>query len=150
MAKERTPEEKAARKEASRAKRQVKRQALKDILGFVRSRKNVPDEIQLAVRILTPGPRVGGGGPSKLDVFSELFTEQSTVSEMEIFEKFKAGRKEMNGIIKNLIRKRNPEDRVWVRLNADAEEYVVEGFGPNAPANWTGYRPVEVEDTEIL
>ena len=151
MAKERTPEEKAERKKASRAKRQAKRDALQLVLTFVKERKNVPDEVKDAVVLLTPGQRVGGGGPSKLDVFADLFTENGTVSEMKIFEDFNhMGRGEMRKVCINLIKKRKPEDRIWVRLDAAKEQYVVEGFGPNAPATWTGYRPVEVEDNEIL
>lgn len=148
--KERNPEEQAARKAASRAKRQVKRDALKSVLAFVKERKNVPDEIKACVVALTPGVRIGGGGPKKLDVFADLFTGKERVTELELFNEFKFARAEMRKIRVNLIKRRKPEDRIWVSLNTDQEVYVVEGYGPNPPANWTGYRPVEVEDTEIV
>lgn len=151
MAKERTPEEKATRKAASQAKRKNKRNSLVLILDFVKSRKNVPDEVQAAVRLLTPGQRVGGGGgPKKLDVYADLFTARDQVSEMEIFQSFKAGRAEMRKICVSLIKKRKPEDRIWVQLDSAAEVYVVQGIGANSPNGWTGYTPVEVEDTEII
>jgi len=151
MAKERSPEERAERKSAGKAKRQRKRAALVSILAFVRDRKNVPDEIKLAVVMLTPGQRIGGGGPSKLKVFADLFTNKDRVPEMDIYTDFgHMGRGEMRKVCVNLIKKQKPEDRIWVRLDAGNEVYEVEGFGPNPPANWTGYRPVEVEDTEIV
>ena len=150
MAKERTPEEIAERKARSQAKRKAKRDALSTVITFVNGRKNVPDEVKAAVKVITPGQRVGGGGPSKLTVFSDFFTEHASVSEMDIFTQFKAGRAEMRKVCVQLIKKNKPEDRIWVRLDAEAEEYVVEGTGPDAPADWTGYRPVEVDDVEIV
>ena len=149
--KDRSPEEQAVRKAASRAKRQNKRSALNSVLTFVRERKNVPDEIKSAVMLITPGQRIGGGGPSKLKVFADLFTKKSRVPEMEIYTDFNhMGRGEMRKVCVNLIKKQKPDDRIWVRLDAANEVYLVEGFGPNCPADWTGYRPVEVEDTEIV
>lgn len=149
--KDRTPEEQAIRKTNSKAKRQVKRNALNSILAFVRERKNVPDEIKAAVVLLTSGQRIGGGGPSKLKVFAELFTNKDRVPEMDIYNDFgHMGRGEMRKVCVNLIKKQKPDERIWVKLNVPEEVYVVEGFGPNPPADWTGYRPVEVEDTEIV
>jgi len=151
MAKERSPEEKAERTAAGKAKRQRKRNALNSVLAFVRDRKNVPDEIKLAVVLLTPGQRIGGGGPSKLRVFADLFTNKDRVPEMDIYKDFgHMGRGEMRKVCVNLIKKQKPEDRIWVKLNVSEEVYEVEGFGANCPADWTGYRPVEVEDTEIV
>ena len=149
--KDRSPEEQAARKSASRAKRQVKRNALNSILAFVRDRKNVPDEIKAAVVLITPGQRIGGGAPSKLTVFAELFTNKDTVPEMDIYNDFgHMGRGEMRKVCVNLIKKQKPDDRIWVSLNVPEEVYQVQGFGLTPPADWTGYRPVEVEDTEIV
>lgn len=148
--KERTPEEIAERKARSQAKRKAKRDSLMTVIKFVNGRKNVPDEVKAAVKVITPGQRVGGGGPSKLKVFGELFTENASVSEADIFGQFKMGRGEMRRVCVQLIKKNKPEDRIWVRLDTDAEEYVVEGFGADAPADWTGYQPVDVEDVEIV
>jgi len=151
MAKERTPEEQVERTAKGKAKRLRKRAALNSVLAFVRDRKNVPDEIKLAVVLLTPGQRIGGGGPSKLKVFAELFTDKDRVPEMDIYNDFgHMGRGEMRKVCVNLIKKQKPEDRIWVKLNVSEETYEVEGFGANPPVNWTGYRPVEVEDTEIV
>lgn len=150
MAKERTPEEQAARKANSKAKRAAKRKALELLREFVAGRKNVPDEVQIASKLLTPGQRIGMGGPSRLDVFADMFTNKDRVSEMDIFTEFKIGRGEMRKVRVNLIKKRKPEDRIWVDHNVQDEAYLVVGFGPEAPSGWTGYRPVEVEDTEIV
>lgn len=149
--KDRTPEEQVVRKAASKAKRQNKRNALTSVLAFVRERKNVPDKVKAAVLLITPGQRIGGGGPSKLKVFAELFTDKDWVPEMDIYNDFgHMGRGEMRKICVNLIKKQKPDDRIWVFLNVPKEVYEVQGFGPNPPADWTGYRPVEVEDTEIV
>ena len=149
--KERTPEEQAERKEKHLAKRTLKRDSLLTILNFVRGRKNVPDEVKIAAKVITPGIRVGrGGGPSKLTVFSAFFKENDETTELEIFNKFKMGRAEMRKVMVSMIKKNKPNERIWARLDAEVEHYVVEGYGANAPANWTGYRPVEVEDTEIV
>ena len=151
MAKERTEEEKTERKVVSKAKRAKKKIALIKVLAFVTGRKNVPDEIKAAVVFITPGIRVGGGGgPSKLKVFTKLFSDESNVPEMKIFNLFKAGRAEMRKICVNMIKKLPPDQRVWVRLDAAEEAYVVEGYGSDAPKGWTGYQPVEIEDTEII
>ncbi len=151
MAKERTAEEKTERKAAGVAKRTKKRTALLSVLEFVNGRKNVPDEIKMAVKVITPGQRVGtGGGPSKLKVFAELFSDKSEVTEMEIFTQFKAGRAEMRKTCVNMIKKLSPAERIWVRLDAAEETYIVEGYGSDAPKGWTGYQPVEIEDTEII
>lgn len=148
--KERTPEEKAERKERYQAKRKAKREALHAVLNYVRERRNVPDEVSAAVKLITPGARVGSTGPKKLDVYADLFTENQSVTEMHVFEQFKAGRAEMRKVCVNLIKKRAPADRIWVKLNPESETYTVEGYGENPPSNWTGYRPVEVENTEIV
>ena len=150
MAKERTEEEKATKKANGRAKRDNKRAALKEILAFVRTRKNVPEDVTLAVKLLTPGQRIGGGGPSKLKVFAALFSDKSNVTEIEIFTEFKAGRAEMRKICVNMIKKLSPADRIWVRLDVADEAYIVEGYGSDAPKGWAGYQPVEIEDTEII
>ncbi len=152
MAKERTPEETAEKKAKNDAKRKIKRDALMALITFVNGRKNVPSEIKASVKIVTPGVRVGtgGGGPSKLTVFTAFFNEFSSVPEQDIFDKFKAGRAEMRKIAVDLIKKNDPKNRVWVSLDTSAEEYLVEGYGADAPADWAGYRPVEVDETEIV
>lgn len=149
---DRTPEEIAERKAAAKERRAAKKQAMKDVIEFVRSRKNVPDEILEATKLFEPGRRTGGGGggTSILDKIAERFQNQSEVTELEIFQEFKMGRAQMRKLTRNLIKKREPNDRMWVRLDADAEKYVVEGFGPEPPAGWTGYVPVQIEDEEIL
>ena len=150
MAKERTAEEKAAKKEIKAAKNKVKRTALLSVIEFVKGRKNVPDEIKSALKVITPGLRIGTGGPSKLKVFAGMFSDKSEVTEIEIFTAFKAGRAEMRKICVSLIKKMKPADRIWVRLDVPDEKYVVEGYGSDAPKGWAGYQPVEIEDTEII
>ncbi len=149
--KERTEEEIAERKAASKAKKAAKRAALISVLTFVKGRKNVPDEILAAVRAVTPGARVGGAGvASKMSQVADFFKENAEATELEIFTQFKAGRAEMRKYGMQMIKKLKPEDRLWVRLDVDSETYVVEGSGADAPKGWTGYTPVMIEDEEIL
>lgn len=141
---------KAARKARNVEKRKAKRQALVDMINFINS-VEAPAEVVAAAKLLTPGNRAtSAAAPSKLDQFAGLFTENNRVSEEDLFMQYKVGRAEMRKICTNLIKKRKPEDRIWVRLDVPSETYMVEGYGPDAPAGWAGYKPVEIGDQEIL
>lgn len=149
--KERTEQEIADRKVAKAAAKAAKKVALTQVIVFVKGRKNVPEEILAAVKLITPGNRVGGGvRTSRLVTVAEFFQKNSEATEMEIFEIFKAGRAEMRKFGVQMIKKLKPADRIWVRLDVEAETYVVEGTGAEAPSGWTGYTPVVIEDEEIV
>ena len=78
------------------------------------------------------------------NVNSELrdaFIEKGSLTEMDLFMKFRIGRPEMVGKIRILTLTPNPADRVWVKFNEATETYHVMGQGTNPPTGWTGYIP---------
>ena len=72
-----------------------------------------------------------------------------TIGENSIWEEHKLGRAEMRKLCVNLIKRREPEERIWIAFKPDEETYVKMGVGPEAPANWTGYKPVQIEEIEV-
>jgi len=152
MAKENTNEEvdpkKAAKKAKSVAKRAAKKEALKKVLAFVKA--NTEDEAALkAVKLLTPGQRFGGARTAKGDVIVEAFAEHDVIKEDTIWNQFKLGRAEMRKICVNLIKKKAPENRLWISFNPEKGVYALEGTGADAPDEWTGYTPVDMDDMDI-
>ncbi len=142
--------------EAKKAKKKVEKKALKakkktallNILKFVAEQ----DDHGLTAEILlvTPGFRAGGGGSSILDTFKELFTEQEEVKGLKIYQEHGIGQGEMRKIVRNLIKKLSPVKRIWVHYDKASDTYTVMGTGVEVPEGWTGYRPVEVDDVEII
>ena len=72
------------------------------------------------------------------------------VSEQAVFDKTHFGRAEMRKKCVQAIKKAKPEDRLWVRLDIETNEYVLLGSGAEPPANWIGYKPVDIGGEEIL
>jgi len=152
MAKENTNEEvdpkKAAKKAKSVAKRAAKKEALKKVLAFVKA--NTEDEAALkAVKLLTPGARFGGARAVKSDVIVAAFAEHDAIKEDTIWNQFKLGRAEMRKICVNLIKKKAPENRLWISFDPEKGVYALEGTGAEAPEDWTGYTPVDMDDMDI-
>ncbi len=138
-------------KEEKKAKNQVKRAAKKAALMscsiFVR--EHTEDEALIAQALLIkPGTRMATRITSK-DVIAELFLEQGSVTEDEIWGEHKLGRAEMRKIRVNLIKKSAPAERVWIDFNAEEGVYTLMSEGPDAPEGWTGYRPVDIEDIDL-
>lgn len=138
----------AERKARAKAKRAKKKEALKAVAQFVKD--NSQDESLLeAAALITPGVRVGGIRASRKDVIEEAFQNQDAIHEDEIWAEYKMGRTDMRKACIGLIKKKAPEDRMWIGFDPDSGMYTLEGTGPNPPAGWTGYRPVDMEDMEI-
>ena len=140
---------KAEKKAANKEKKAAKKAAVLNILKFV----NEQEDHGLAAEILlvTPGQRgAGGGGSSILDTFKDLFTEKVEVKGLELYQEYGKGQGEMRKIVRNLIRRLKPAERIWVHYNKPSDTYTLMGVGVDVPKGWTGYRPVEVYDVEIF
>jgi hypothetical protein len=139
---------KAERKARSVAKRAAKKEALKKVLSFVKETGG--DQFAAEVKLLTPGARFGGGvRTGKADVIAEAFMNESQINENQIWDEYKLGRREMRGICINLIKKRSPENRMWISFDSESGIYTLEAIGEKAPAGWTGYEPVDVDDIDL-
>lgn len=106
-------------------------------------------EVLDAVKALTEkvhGTRVittKNGHTTPRGVISELFNNVGdTVSESDIFNKFKMGRGEMKGAIKLALQKSEPADRKWISLDLDTGIYMLLAVGADAPQSWTGFLPI--------
>ena len=114
-----------------------------------------PDAIrELALKIKegrrkTAGGR-GAGGPKKLDIILSMFADSDTVSEEEIWGRYKLGRAEMRRIMVNAIKKAaTPDDRKYIDFNADKGEYTLVAVGAEYPAGWNGYRITKGEEVQV-
>ncbi len=148
--KERTVEEKKVITAERLAKRTAYKACVKLVLAFVTA--NTEDaELLNAVKLLTPGNRVGSVRTTARDVIAALFVENGTINEEQLFQDYRLGRAEMRKIRINLIKKaENKGDRLWIDFNPENGEYTLMGQGPEAPEGWTGYTPIVIEDMEIM
>ena len=131
-------------------RREAKKEALKSLLAYVK--ENSQDENALAYcKILTPGVRFGGAQRTGVvSIIAGAFeSEGDTIHEDQVWSDYKLGRSEMRKIAVNLIKKREPEKRLWISFDADTGVYTLEGSGPDAPAGWTGYTPVDMEEMDL-
>lgn len=143
---------KAERKAKNQKKRDAKKAAMKLVLTIVKESNQSDfeeDEVKAAVKLLTPGQRFGGTRTGIADIIVEAFTNEPVIEEDTIWSEYKLGRKEMRGICVNLIKKREPEKRMWISFDAEEGIYTLEGEGISAPDDWLGYTPVDMEDMEI-
>ena len=141
---------KAERKARNQKKRDTYKAAIKMVLDIVKaSAQSEEGEVKAAVKLLTPGQRAGGTRTGIVDVIVQAFTKEPVIDEDTIWSEYKLGRKEMRGISVNLIKKREPEKRMWISFDADSGIYTLEAEGAEAPEDWLGYTPVDMEDMEI-
>ena len=82
---------------------------------------------------------------SMLVKISNLFKEQATQSEDDLWNKLKVGREEMRKVRKDALNKGEPADRLWISFNVETGIYVLEGTGETAPEGWKGFLPKVVE-----
>ena len=82
---------------------------------------------------------------SSIDLLKEALIEagEEGLSEMDVFMQFKIGRPEMTIKCRNLVKTKDPSDRVWVQFDSDLEKYFVVGEGAEMPEDWQGYIPAE-------
>ena len=142
----------AEQKERYLQKRIAKRNAIVTILDFL-SKRGLTKEVADEVAVLTPGLRMGGGergGISKLGDFTIIFSKNSEINGLQIYQDFGIGQDGMRKVARDLIKKLKPEERIWVHYDKPSDVYSVKGVGSEPPEGWTGYRPVEVEDVEIV
>ncbi len=139
---------KADKKVEKKALKAKKKTALLNILKFVNEQED--HGLTGELLLVTPGSRASGGGSSVLDTFKELFTEQAEVKGLKIYQEHGIGQGEMRKIVRDLIKKSKPAERIWVHYDKPSDIYHSVGVGESAPEGWTGYRPVEVDDVEIV
>lgn len=141
---------KKEKKDRNKEKRAKKKAALIRILDYVKTNSS-DDQLLADVKFLTPGQRFGGEVRTGImDVAYAVFREKRVLTEAEAFEAFKMGRPGMRSICKKLIRKQKPENRLWIYFDAQEGTYSVKGEGADSPEGWTGYKPLKVEDMEIV
>lgn len=130
-------------------KRAAKNEALALLLAFGAEKGD--EKIKAAVAALTK--RAAGPGvqktPAYLEVINEMFKNVAQIHEDEVFKRFRLGRTDMRSITTKAIKNAKPEDRIWVAFDVQSGLYKLAGRGVNAPANWTGYRPLVVEGKEV-
>ena len=138
---------KAEKKAKNKVKKAAKKTALLRILKFVSEQED--HGLTGEMLLVTPGQR-GGGGGSIMETFKDLFTANTEVQGLELYQDHGMGQGEMRKIVRNLIKKMEPTKRIWVHYDKPSDTYTVMGVGAKAPEGWTGYRPVEVEDVIIV
>jgi len=138
-------EKKAARKEA-KEKRNAAKKLVKEFFVELKEQMDVPEDVLEAVTLITKaGSSRGEKKPSNAALIKELIIKEGHVSDVDLFMRFKVAQREMAGHIRNWIKKAEPEDRVWIMFDKEAEEYVHVGDGENPPENWEGYVPTTDE-----
>ena len=131
-------------------RRVARKDALLKLLAYIKEATD-DKEILEYVTILTPGQRFGRTRQTGIyDIIINIFSEQPEWAEDQIWSTYKLGRAEMRKIRTNLIKKRKPDERLWISFDAEKGTYTLEGTGPDAPDGWTGYKPVTIEDMEIV
>lgn len=99
----------------------------------------------------TGASRVPGAGRVSLD--SQILMKfkavgvGGSVSDIELFKEFKVGTERMRFFIIKMIKDTTPEDRVWIKFNAETDNYDFVATGADVPEGWDGYLP---KDQSIL
>jgi hypothetical protein len=131
-------------------KKEAKRNALAALIAF--AAKSEDPAIKAAVTALTARAASGGrvaGTPSFITVLADMFKDKAFIHEDDVFKRARLGRKEMRDMTVKAIKNAKPEERIWVSFDLQSGIYKLEGKGPNAPANWKGYRPLVVDGKEV-
>ena len=139
---------KEEKKELNAKNREIKKDALKAILKFVK--ENTDDTNLLdAVTFLTPTVRQSIQRINAKSIVADLIVKEGSINEMDLFTTHRIGRIEMRGIMSQLIRKADPQDRIWISFDPDTGIYELVHQGEETPEGWTGYIPVTIQDMEI-
>jgi len=140
--------DRALRKAKNVAKRTAKKDAIKKLIAFVKGNSE-DKELLLICKLLTPGQRFGGMRTGAGSIIEEAFLEVDSWDEDTIWKQYKLGRAEMRKICVNLIKKKAPADRLWISFVSETGIYTLEATGPDAPADWIGYQPIDMEEMDI-
>lgn len=115
--------------------------------------KKLADEIKDAIATLAVKRTGGGGfGGARKNVFMDnlksfLVNVGDKVDELEMFKATKMGRGEIRAKIRENLKNAKPEDRFWVELDAETENWTLIGLGADQPEAWQG-APIDVAETE--
>jgi hypothetical protein len=149
-------EEKRKKNEAMNIRNEARKKALVQLKEFFD--KNPNKECIESLKTLRPslygiytggGGRASGGTPIYKKVIDKIVEAGGNgLEEMTLFRDFKIGRKETAGMIKRSLKSSEPQDRVWINFTPSDGKYKVIGKGPVAPANYTGYIPID-ETVEV-
>lgn len=123
--------------------KQEQRKAARKFLRSQISNDKLPEDVRKAIA-LAIGSGSGGGsaGYPVLDKIRELFanSKDGRVNVLDVFKATKMGIGEMRKRVRQLIRDVAPADRLWIDYDDVKEEWVLQGKGEKAPANWKGYK----------
>lgn len=139
---------------------QEKSAALNRLLAFVKSIAEDQPDVMADVKMLEKVERVAAAKASKpkslfgtrTDVSKvvAVFTEVGhTMSEDEVYAKFRFGRSDVRKAVIADLKKAAPADRKWIDLDFETGLYVLRGLGENAPEGWTGYVPASRPATGV-
>ena len=140
-------------KQAKKEKRKLKNKAFNVLKNFFDKTPN--EECVKALKTIRPSMYgiAGGGKKSGSPVYKKVVKAiadagNAGLNEMVLFKDFKIGRKETAGMLKRALKATESQDRVWINFTPSDGTYKVIGKGKVAPANYTGYIPVD-EVTDV-
>lgn len=102
----------------------------------------LPQDVQEAItRVI--GKAAFGGGIARQDTFADKLAEMfpevgATVSELDIFKEYKMGVSEFRKRVREALKKAQPEDRLWIEHDKDAEEWRLLAKGVAQPEGFLG------------
>ena len=139
-----TAEELAAKKAKVEARRAARARIAKFVTGNKAELGTLVDDITLFIGKGSGRTSRSVGVNINVQIRSAfLAATDHVLSEMDIFKTFHIGRPEMVAVTRKLILVPNPEDRIWIEFDEQAELYRVKGAGAEAPTGWIGYLPAE-------
>ena len=150
MAPKLTKEEETAKAKAeadAKAKKAVKdarKAALKAAKGtltnFSQTKEydKLPEDVRSAITRLMKTTKGGGGKGSLVAQLKALFPKVgAALSELDLFKATKMGRREFQKKVTTVLKKAEPENRMWVKLNEEAETWTLMQIGgQKAPKGW--------------
>ncbi len=130
-------------KEEIKAKVQAKRDNFAKVIAFAKAEAERSGNVAMLNLIAQFEPKTRAvDGPRWTNQLRQIFGDQSTCHENEIWNKHKVGREEMRSLIKEAVVREKPEHRMWVVFDLPNGTYRVLGVGPNKPENWPVSSPL--------
>jgi len=138
-------------KRIERAVRDAKN-ILSDFVGSIAYSK-LDESIKEAI-VTIAVKRTGGGGTggARRNVFMDtlkgfLVNVGDTVDELEMFKATKMGRGEIRAKIRENLKNAEADNRFWVELDSDSENWTLIGIGAIQPDGWSG-APIDVVEED--